>query len=192
MQKPILLFALALTTSVLLAACGSDDSGGEADGASPVEVSDAWARTTAPSQEMGAIYLMITSEEGDTLTGVQVPESVAAKAEVHETTDADEPTETEDEMGSQDSGSMETGGADEMDMMDDQGSMGEDSGAMMTMQQLDQVEIPAGEPVMFEPGGIHIMLLELAGPIVADDSIPVTLSFEKAGDVEVNAVARDE
>ncbi len=35
------------------------------------------------------------------------------------------------------------------------------------------------------------MLMKLAGPIKAGATIPVTLTFQKAGKVTVNAVARE-
>lgn len=61
----------------------------------------------------------------------------------------------------------------------------------MKMQEVDRVEIPAGETVKLEPGGYHVMLMELAKPIAAGDRIPVTLTFEQAGETTVDAVARE-
>jgi copper(I)-binding protein len=52
----------------------------------------------------------------------------------------------------------------------------------------DGIEIPAGETVELKPGSLHIMFLKLTGPIKQGESIPVTLTFEKAGPIEVEMV----
>jgi protein SCO1/2 len=53
------------------------------------------------------------------------------------------------------------------------------------------VEIAPGEDVPFEPGGYHVMLFDLAEPLVADTTIGLTLTFELAGDVDVAALVRE-
>lgn len=59
-------------------------------------------------------------------------------------------------------------------------------GDVMKMRQLaDGVEIPAGETVTLAPGGIHIMFMGLTQAFVEGESVPVTLTFEKAGSVDV-------
>lgn len=59
-------------------------------------------------------------------------------------------------------------------------------GNRTSMQELASgVELPAGETTVLEPGGLHAMLLKV-DPLEAGDEVPVTLSFEKAGDVEVD------
>lgn len=62
------------------------------------------------------------------------------------------------------------------------------SGEVMKMQQVESVTIPAGGEARFAPGGNHVMLFGLKKPLVAGESFPLTLVFEKAGavDVEVN------
>lgn len=170
MKKLVLMLTLVLSMGVVLAACGSDDSG--SGSSSSVEVTDVWTRATTPTQDTGAVYMTINSADGDTLTKAAVPTSIAGKTEIHETTTDGEATAAEDSM---ESGTMEGG-----------------SGAMMGMKQIDQLDIPAGETVTLEPGGFHIMLLELKGQIKDGDTIPVTLTFEKAGEVQAEAVARDE
>lgn len=60
---------------------------------------------------------------------------------------------------------------------------------VMHMRQLpDGLEIPAGGEVMLAPGGFHLMIVDLAKPIVEGDPIPVTLNFENAGTIEVELV----
>jgi copper(I)-binding protein len=59
-------------------------------------------------------------------------------------------------------------------------------GDVMKMRQLtDGIEIPAGETVELAPGGLHIMFLDLNQPFVEGETVTVTLTFEKAGTVEV-------
>src|SRR5690606_32451445 len=47
------------------------------------------------------------------------------------------------------------------------------------------VEIPAGGEVKLEPGAYHLMFMELKAPAVEGVKFPGTLTFEKAGTVEV-------
>ena len=58
-------------------------------------------------------------------------------------------------------------------------------GEVMKMQQIDSVAIPAGGEAVFAPGGNHVMLFGLKKPLVAGESFPLTLVFEKAGAVDV-------
>ena len=57
---------------------------------------------------------------------------------------------------------------------------------VMTMRPLDQgLVIEPGKTVKLSPGGMHLMLLELKGPLKQGDKLPVTLEFEKAGKVSI-------
>ncbi|WP_201721575.1 copper chaperone PCu(A)C [Caulobacter sp. B11] len=57
---------------------------------------------------------------------------------------------------------------------------------IMRMRPLtDGLVIPAGGTVALKPGGYHIMLIGLARPLKAGESLPLTLRFEKAGKVTV-------
>ena len=58
-------------------------------------------------------------------------------------------------------------------------------GDVMRMRQRDAIDLPAGEKVDFKPGGTHLMLVGLKAPLKAGDRFPLTLTFEKAGTVEV-------
>lgn len=59
-------------------------------------------------------------------------------------------------------------------------------GDVMKMNELEGgLVIPAGQSVSLAPGGYHLMFMELAGPFIEGQSIAVTLTFEKAGSVEV-------
>ena len=65
------------------------------------------------------------------------------------------------------------------------------SGEMM-MRPVDRVEIAAGSRAEFEPGGYHVMLLDLAAPLELGSTFEIVLTFEKAGDVTVTAEVREE
>ena len=59
-------------------------------------------------------------------------------------------------------------------------------GDVMKMNALPEgLVIPAGGSVSLEPGGYHLMFMDLKAPLVEGQSITVTLTFEKAGTVEV-------
>ncbi len=66
-------------------------------------------------------------------------------------------------------------------------------GDVMIMRQVKALDLPKGKTVMLEPGGFHIMLMNLKQPIAAGAVIPLTLVVESGGKqqtVEVKAEAR--
>ncbi len=52
---------------------------------------------------------------------------------------------------------------------------------VMKMRPVDAVEIPSGESVRLEPGGLHVMLTGVSPPLETGENISVTLLFEQAG-----------
>lgn len=59
-------------------------------------------------------------------------------------------------------------------------------GDVMKMRALtDGLEIPAGETIVLSPGGLHLMFMGLKGAFVEGETVSVTLTFEKAGTVDV-------
>jgi periplasmic copper chaperone A len=40
--------------------------------------------------------------------------------------------------------------------------------------------------VKLAPGGLHLMLLDLKGPLKQGDKLPITLEFERAGKVSLS------
>ena len=57
---------------------------------------------------------------------------------------------------------------------------------VMRMRALDRgIVVPAGGKVEFKPGGYHIMFIGLKQPLAKDTSFKGTLTFEKAGTIEV-------
>lgn len=61
-------------------------------------------------------------------------------------------------------------------------------GNVMKMHEVSGIELAPSAKVTMTPGnGYHIMLLELKQPLKAGDKLPLGLSFEKAGKIEVIA-----
>jgi copper(I)-binding protein len=56
-------------------------------------------------------------------------------------------------------------------------------GDVMSMGDVPVIDIPAGSTVELNPGGYHIMLMDLKQELKAGDTIQVTLEFAKAGKV---------
>ena len=61
-------------------------------------------------------------------------------------------------------------------------------GNVAKMKRIDPLHLAAGERLVLEPGGTHIMLMGLVSPLVAGQRVPLTLRFEVAGEVAVEAV----
>jgi copper(I)-binding protein len=171
--------ALAALT-VATAACGSDTKTSSATAAAPtttapattmaagaVSVTKPWARTSPSNAATGAAYFTITSPVDDTLTGVSVDPSVAKMAQMHETS-----------MGGGMTATTMAGAT--------------TTTPQMTMTPVAKIELKAGTPVEFKPGGYHIMMMELAKPLKVGDTITITLTLAKAGTVTVQAPVLDE
>ncbi|HTZ79963.1 MAG TPA: copper chaperone PCu(A)C [Stellaceae bacterium] len=58
---------------------------------------------------------------------------------------------------------------------------------VMKMRPTGPLEVKPGTPTVFKPGGYHIMLMDLKGPLVAGQKIALSLTFEKAGKMDVTA-----
>ncbi|NQV05589.1 copper chaperone PCu(A)C [bacterium] len=129
-----------------------------------VDVEGAWARPSPAMSNAGAIYLDVTSGDADKLIGASVDASIAGRVEIHETTMA--------EMGEGEAGEGELGGA-------------------MVMREVGEVALPAGETVSLEPGGLHMMMLDLSTPLELGQAFDVTLEFEDAGTMVVSVEVRD-
>lgn len=58
-------------------------------------------------------------------------------------------------------------------------------GDVMRMRQVDAIALPAGRSIELKPGALHMMFMGLKAPMKAGDAVPVTLKFEKAGELTV-------
>ena len=63
---------------------------------------------------------------------------------------------------------------------------------LMKMHQVSDVNVPAGGDAVFAPMGYHVMLLEVKDKAALTDgkTFPLTLHFEKSGDVTVQVEVR--
>jgi copper(I)-binding protein len=61
-------------------------------------------------------------------------------------------------------------------------------GNVMRMRQVEGVDVPAGGKAALEPGGLHVMLIGLKAPLKEGDKFPLTLTFAKAGKVDVEVI----
>ncbi len=67
-----------------------------------------------------------------------------------------------------------------------------DQNGLMKMQQVQFVTVPAGGEATFAPMAYHVMLFNLKQPLKDGERFPLTLTFEKAGEVAVQvAVQKD-
>jgi copper(I)-binding protein len=128
-----------------------------------VSIDGAWSRAGAATQETAAVYMELRSAEGDTLIGAAVDSSIAGMVGIHQTV-----------------------------MMSDDMSEDSSTGGAMTMEQVERIAIPQGGSVSLEPGGFHIMMMGLAGPLTVGDTFDLTLRFEMLGEIVVQVEVRED
>jgi len=51
---------------------------------------------------------------------------------------------------------------------------------VMKMRPVGRIELAAGQSVRLEPGGLHIMLVDLQRPLKAGEKVPLTLTVQRA------------
>lgn len=64
--------------------------------------------------------------------------------------------------------------------------MAMNDGVMLMREVAGGLDIPAGETVILAPRGLHLMIMNTLESLDKDMDVPVTLTFEAAGDVHVN------
>lgn len=64
-------------------------------------------------------------------------------------------------------------------------------GDTMKMRRIERIDIPAGGEVTLKPGGYHVMFIDLKEPLQAGTTIEITLEFERAGEIPVQAEVRE-
>jgi len=60
-------------------------------------------------------------------------------------------------------------------------------GGVVRMRRVDAIALPGGKSVVLKPGGYHLMLMDLKAPLKEGDLLKLTLVFEKAGELEIEA-----
>jgi hypothetical protein len=66
-----------------------------------------------------------------------------------------------------------------------------DENGVSTMQRQPQVDLPSRSKVVFEPGGLHIMLMNLQHELKPGDVISVILNFKNAGEIMLEIPVRE-
>lgn len=60
------------------------------------------------------------------------------------------------------------------------------SDGVARMKPIEALEIPAGETVVLEPDGLHVMLMGLTAPLKEGAMVPAVLIFEHTGRIEMD------
>ncbi len=147
---------------VVALAVASVAAGCSSGASAEIKVTDPWARASSAMAAAGAAYMTIQNTGTAADSLLGAASPVATSVEVHETV----------VMGSPAPGASGDGG-------------------MMGMQPVARLEIPAGGTVELKPGSFHIMLVGLQQDLKVGDTIEITLTFEKAGEVKVTAQVRE-
>ena len=64
-------------------------------------------------------------------------------------------------------------------------------GNVMRMRAVPAIDVAPGATVKLAPGGLHVMLQELKRPLKKDERVPLTLVFQRAGEVKVELAVQD-
>jgi copper(I)-binding protein len=62
---------------------------------------------------------------------------------------------------------------------------------VMKMEHIPGLEIPPKGEVLLKPGDYHVMLIDVGGSLVPGDTLPITLRFEKSGEMEMDVEVRE-
>ena len=60
-----------------------------------------------------------------------------------------------------------------------------DDSGVSRMVHLETLDLPPGKPVALAPGGMHLMLMDLAEKLEEGGTFPLTMRFEEAGEMTV-------
>jgi len=161
-----------IATSLLLAGCGSDSDNGS-------------ATTTTTAAESASTTEASTAMEITDVWARQSPMGTTAGAIYLNVT-----SPTDDALMGASVPAEIAGTVEIHETAMSTPDMGEGTESM-TMAPVESIELPAGETVALEPGGYHVMLLDLVQPLVTGESFEVTLSFETGEDVTVTAEVRE-
>nr|WP_296752541.1 copper chaperone PCu(A)C [Thioalkalivibrio sp.] len=66
----------------------------------------------------------------------------------------------------------------------------QDAAGVMRMRQVASLSLPAGGSLAMEPGGLHLMLIDLQQPLAEGEIVPVTLHLADGRSLEVAAEVR--
>ena len=60
-------------------------------------------------------------------------------------------------------------------------------GGVMKMRQVAAIDIKAKSEAVLQPGGLHVMLINMNAPLKEGDSVPITLTFDDGSSKKVDA-----
>lgn len=60
-------------------------------------------------------------------------------------------------------------------------------GGMAMMRPVEAIELKRGTSVQLKPGGLHVMLMGLQRPLKEGERIKLSLTFERAGTIDIEA-----
>lgn len=55
-----------------------------------------------------------------------------------------------------------------------------------SMVHVDSIDVPAQAQVKLEPKGLHVMMMDLKGPLKKGEQLRLTLTFDKAGEISID------
>lgn len=64
-------------------------------------------------------------------------------------------------------------------------------GGMMRMRKVDSVALVPGKPVVFRPGGLHVMLFGVSPALKEGDTIALTFTFAHSDPVTIEVPVRE-
>jgi copper(I)-binding protein len=165
-----LIFPLLLAAALLLSACASS-SGPQ------IEVQDPWARAAAMGGEMsGQTMGNMGTPTGNTAMGEMQHGGATSGAFMlilNKGSEADQLVKAESDVAN----AVEI-------------HLSEMKDGVMTMRQVEGIDIPAKGQAELRPGSYHVMLIGLTRDLVAGEKIKIKLQFEKSGSIEVEAEVR--
>ncbi len=173
-----LLVGIGITVAATLGIVGCGDSGDTPEGLS---VSSAWARPTPEGATAGAVYVTVTATADDSIISASVSEDIAAAAQLHEVVAATEGSAP----------AMSTPATSTPAMSTPPMSGDTSTEQMMTMREVESVELEAGVPFDFAPGQTHIMIIDLVAPLTLGQEFTVELQLESGASVPLDVVVAD-
>ncbi len=66
----------------------------------------------------------------------------------------------------------------------------QDASGIMRMREVAEITVPSLGTVDLEPGGLHLMLIDLFEPLESGQLVPITLYVEEHGDLKLQAQVR--
>lgn len=57
---------------------------------------------------------------------------------------------------------------------------------VMRMRQVQSIDVPAKGEAVLQPGGLHVMLIDMKAPLKEGDVVPMTLTFDDGSSKQVD------